>query len=314
MAERANNIQVKVSDDPRMEEILDLCSNYTALDFSQRIEPDPTANDDLSALIVGLDTLGEELQHLVDTEREQREELRVAAEEQSKINKELEQFIYISSHDLQEPLRTIKSFIELIESQFLNDLPEAMLPMFGFIQQSVARMSDQIFDLLNYLRVLKGKRIVRVSLNEVVENLLVNKASFIQEHKAEIEVESLPDIIGFEEQSEILFENLLTNAIKFSHPDRAPKISITSEQTPTGVKIKVKDNGIGIEEQYFSRIFQIFQRLHNKRDIPGTGMGLALCEKIVSNHGGSISLSSIPGEGSTFTVYLRSDISSSDLT
>ena len=121
MAERANNIQVKVSDDPRMEEILDLCSNYTALDFSQRIEPDPTANDDLSALIVGLDTLGEELQHLVDTEREQREELRVAAEEQSKINKELEQFIYISSHDLQEPLRTIKSFIELIESQFLND-------------------------------------------------------------------------------------------------------------------------------------------------------------------------------------------------
>ncbi|NEU70042.1 PAS domain-containing protein [Spirosoma agri] len=237
----------------------------------------------------------------------------------SRSNDNLEQFAYIASHDLQEPLRKIQQFGDLLQSQHGDQLGEGMKYL-ERMQTAAARMSTLIRDLLTFSRIATQRDgSGPVSLQRVVAEVLITLDWTIQDVAAQIQVGSLPTVSGDETQLEQLFQNLLSNALKFRRVDTPPLIAIratliNATDLPLGVKpdrltaqyhrIDVMDNGVGFEEKYLDRIFQVFQRLHSKNEFTGTGIGLAICEKVVRNHGGAITATSQPGQGTTFIVYL----------
>lgn len=239
-------------------------------------------------------------------------------------NENLEKFAYIASHDLQEPLRKIQQFGDLLRTRYTDSNGEEL----GYLermQTAASRMSTLIRDLLSYSRIATRRELSRlVSLNEVVEQVLATLELVISEMDAEVQVDPLPTLRGDATQLGQLFQNLLSNALKFRRKDASgvwikPLIQIraqlvSSDALSPSLKparpsstyhlIQVSDNGIGFEEKYLDRIFQVFQRLHGKGEFAGTGIGLAICEKVVANHGGLITATSQPGNGSTFSVYL----------
>ncbi len=239
-------------------------------------------------------------------------------------NQNLEKFAYIASHDLQEPLRKIQAFGDLLKSQHADGLGKG-LDYLQRMQSAASRMSILITDLLTYSRISTRQQAASAvplsqTFNQVLENLSLNVA----ETKAKIEVGELPTVQGDPSQLKQLFQNLLSNALKFCRKDEEgnmliPIITIHTKEVairnlPLDIKpsrladyyhrIDITDEGIGFEEKYTDRIFQIFQRLHGKSEYPGTGVGLAICEKVVLNHGGCISVTSLPDKGTTFSVYL----------
>ena len=237
--------------------------------------------------------------------REAQEKLKVSNEELSRKNKELEQFAYIASHDLQEPLRKIRNFISLAERRIDEEEKEKLY--FNKISSSAERMSRLITDVLNYSKIGQDTAVFEsVDLNDVMQDVVSDFEFQVQEKGAAITVGVLPVLSGIPIQLNQLFYNLVGNALKFT--ERSPVIAITHELTvtPNGKfhKIIIADNGIGIEDQHLSKIFTIFRRLHNQSEYEGTGIGLSLCKKIVENHEGSIRISSTPGSGSTVEVYL----------
>jgi signal transduction histidine kinase len=231
-------------------------------------------------------------------------------------NKELEQFAYIASHDLQEPLRKIRTFTELLQ-QNLHDQPAAKR-YFEKINSSAHRMTDLIKSVLAYSRISKeGDQFEAVDLNPILKNVLADFELLIEEKKATFHYSVLPTVQGIPGQLSQMFSNLIGNAIKFTTVP--PVIHITStklgaaevEQRFDGQKteqqyceISISDNGIGFEQQYEKKIFTMFQRLHRKEQYAGTGIGLALCKKIVENHNGLITAKSVPAVGTTFTISL----------
>lgn len=220
-------------------------------------------------------------------------------EELLRSNKELEQFAYIASHDLQEPLRMVSGFTQLLEKRYGDKLDENAREYIHYAVDGANRMSGLINGLLAYSRVhTRGKEFTVVNLNSVINQVQSNLQMQIQEKKAEISVDSLPLIIADEGQMIHLIQNLLSNALKFS--EGIPKIHIWAQESSDSVTFAVKDQGIGIEPQYFSRIFQIFQRLFPTNKYDGTGIGLAICKRIVERHEGTIWVESEPGKGSTF--------------
>jgi light-regulated signal transduction histidine kinase (bacteriophytochrome) len=238
-------------------------------------------------------------------ERRQRQqadrELRQAVESLTKANTELERFAYVASHDLQEPLRTLTSFTQLLERRWTGQMdPEAQEYM-AFIVAAARRMHDLINDLLTYSRVSSGDdfNFEDIDLNSVCRQALDNLKSSIETSGATVRVSELPHIHGDEVQMMQLFQNLIGNAVKFRRPGVKPDISVLAEKTAEGWTITVADNGIGIEKSD-QDIFEIFRRLHNHRDYPGTGVGLAICKCIVERHQGRIWVESTPGQGSTF--------------
>ncbi len=234
-------------------------------------------------------------------------------------NENLQQFAYIASHDLQEPLRKIQQFGSLIQDQYGDVLGEGV-DYLQRMREAASRMSTLIQDLLNFARISTRQDTRQpVSLNEIIRLVMLDLDVVIEETGAVILVDSLPTVLGDASQLGQLFQNLLTNAIKFRQSDvplviRVNSYLVTAAKLPPSVKptrsaktyqrISVSDNGIGFEQQYAERIFQVFQRLHGKGKYAGTGIGLAICEKVVVNHGGAIVASSEPGRGATFTVYL----------
>ncbi|REA62795.1 PAS domain-containing sensor histidine kinase [Dyadobacter luteus] len=236
---------------------------------------------------------------------------------QSNVN--LQQFAYVASHDLQEPLRKIQSFSTLLVDRYGPQLADGIDYLLR-MQSAARRMSELIDDLLAFSRVTSPKNVYgRVSLTKIVSAVLNDLEIAIQESQTELYVTPLPDIQGDNTQLSQLFLNLISNAIKFRKPDVNPVISIESKLVhhyelgpsvrPTRTsnsyyQIDVKDNGVGFEQQYAERIFQLFQRLHGRSEYSGTGIGLAICERVVSNHGGAILAKSSPGEGATFSVFL----------
>lgn len=220
-------------------------------------------------------------------------------EELLRSNKELEQFAYIASHDLQEPLRMVSGFTQLLEKRYGDQLDENAREYIHYAVDGANRMSGLINGLLAYSRVhTRGKEFTTVNLNSVIDQVQRNLQMQIEEKKAEISVETLPPIIADEGQMIHLIQNLLSNALKFS--EGIPKIHISAQQSSDSVTFAVKDQGIGIEPQYFSRIFQIFQRLFPSNEYEGTGIGLAICKRIIERHDGTIWVESEPGKGSTF--------------
>lgn len=249
------------------------------------------------------------LNMLVDLENAQLD-LEKQAKDLKRSNQELESFAYIASHDLQEPLRMVASYLQLIERRYADKLDDAGHEFINYAVDGAARMKNLINDLLAYSRVgTKGRPFEEISLNSVIGRVCVNLQRTIDEQKAVITVGDLPEIMADERQMVQVFQNLIGNGIKF-HGEETPMIHIDAKQVANPrdnrdwVRITVQDNGIGIEEQYFERIFVIFQRLHTTTEYEGTGIGLAICKKIIERHGGEISVESEPGKGTKFICLL----------
>ncbi|HEX7468097.1 MAG TPA: PAS domain S-box protein [Methanobacterium sp.] len=254
-----------------------------------------------------LTATNEELQAITEELRTSNEELLMArnhlAELVSKLktsNKELEQFAHVASHDLQEPLRMVTSFTQLLERRYKGQLDEDADDYIGFIVEGAQRMKDLIDDLLIFSRLNTEKRKLEPILMEVaLDDVLFNLKSSIEENNAIITYDPLPTIIGDISQIRQLFQNLLSNAIKF-HGDEPSEIHISAQNLEKEWLFSVSDNGIGINHNHQKQIFNIFKRLHTRKDYEGTGIGLAICKRIVERHGGRIWVESEEGKGSSF--------------
>jgi PAS domain S-box-containing protein len=240
------------------------------------------------------------------TDRRRAEEhIRRYAAELQRSNQELERFAYVASHDLQEPLRSVSSFSELLAHRYQGRLGHDADDFIGFIVGGAKRMQTLINDLLAFSRVgTRGKPFTPVDLERALAAATENLTASIQETSTQITHEALPTVMADPVQIVQLLQNLIGNAIKFCRPDNPPHIAVEARQLEEAWEIRIRDNGIGIEPQYFDRIFIIFQRLHALDQYPGTGIGLAICKKIVERHGGRIRVESQPGQGSTFTFTL----------
>ncbi len=225
-----------------------------------------------------------------------------------KSNQDLERFAYVASHDLQEPLRTITSYLQLLERRYRGSLDSDAGEFIDFVIEAAGRMKRQINDLLDYSRVgRKEDDMVEIDLNQLIEKIVQQHIILIKENAAILHVDKLPTIKGVPSQFSLLFQNLISNAIKFHRKGVPPQIWISAENSADHWTIEIRDNGIGIEPQYLEKIFIIFQRLHSMGDYPGTGIGLALCKRIVENHDGTITVTSIPDVGSTFSIRLEAE-------
>ncbi|MBM3130846.1 MAG: HAMP domain-containing protein [Chloroflexi bacterium] len=261
---------------------------------------------DLRAITASRDELNREI-----AERKQAEEkLQIFAAELERSNKELEQFAYIASHDLQEPLRMVASYSQLLEKRYRGKLDQDANEYIGFAVDGVNRMQRLINDLLAYSRIsTRGKEFTPVDCHAVVGQVIANLQIAIQETGALVTCDPLPTVRADESQMIQLFQNLIGNAIKF-HGTEPPRVHISARETFEVLEtskvwtFSIRDNGIGIAPQYRERIFVIFQRLHTREEYSGTGIGLAICKKIVERHNGRIWVESEPGKGATFYFTL----------
>jgi PAS domain S-box-containing protein len=239
------------------------------------------------------------------TQRKQAEAaLRGAHDELERSNAELEQFAYVASHDLQEPLRMVASYTQLLGRRYGDRLEGDAKEFMAFIVDGAARMKQLIEDLLAYSRVgTRGKEFRPVKLDAVVERARINLRAALEESGAQLDCDPLPEVEGDELQLTQLMQNLIGNAIKF-RGKATPRVEVSCFEKENEFVIAVQDNGIGIEAQYFERIFMVFQRLHDKGQYPGTGIGLAICKKVVDRHGGRMWVESSTGGGSRFLFTL----------
>ena len=226
-------------------------------------------------------------------------------EELNRSNEELGQFAYIASHDLQEPLRMVASYTTLLGRRYKGKLDADADEFIGFAVDAAGRMQRLIQDLLTYSRVGSARtQLSETSSEQALQQALLNLRSSIEESGALVTHDPLPSVVADEVQLIQLFQNLVGNGIKYRRPG-VVEIHIAAERS--GVqkwKFSVRDNGLGIEPQYFEKIFGMFQRLHKRTEYEGTGIGLAVCKRIVERHGGNISVESQPGHGSTFQFEL----------
>jgi len=219
-------------------------------------------------------------------------------------NKELEQFAYVASHDLQEPLRMVSSYTELLERRYGDKLDDKAREFIGYAVDGAVRMQRLINDLLEFSRVsTRGKALQPVDVTRVLGTVRANLSVAIQDAGALVTNDALPTVMADETQLVQLLQNLIGNAIKFRGRER-PHVHVGAQATATEWVFAVRDNGIGIAPEYFERIFVIFQRLHARDEYPGTGIGLAVCRRILDRHGGRIWVESEPGHGSTFYFAL----------
>ena len=243
---------------------------------------------------------------LVFNERKQ------AEEELVRSNKELEQFAYVASHDLQEPLRMVTSYLELLVRRYKGQLDSDADDFIAFAADGARRMHRLINDLLTYSRVTThGKSFDSIDCSTVLEHALVNLKVAIEESGAVIAYDKLPTVMADDMQLIQLFQNLVSNAIKFRQEEIKPKVWVGAVRKNGEWTFSIRDNGIGIAQEYFENIFVIFKRLYTNEKYEGTGIGLAVCKKIVERHGGRIWVESEPGKGSIFcfTIPDRSGMS-----
>ena len=247
-------------------------------------------------------------------------ELEQKVEALNRSNAELEQFAYVASHDLQEPLRKIRAFSSKLVLRHRQGLDEEGRDLLDKIESAATRMQKLIDDLLGFSRLVRPlDDQVPTDLNQVLHDVLVDLSESIQSREANVRVALLPTLDAYPTQMRQLFQNLIGNALKFSRTDLRPVVRVdyallSSQEVPDNLtgrrthvayhRITVRDNGIGFEPQYVEKIFVIFQRLHGRAEFSGTGIGLAVCKRVVINPGGFIEAQGKPGEGATFTIYL----------
>lgn len=226
--------------------------------------------------------------------------LRAQATELKVRNEELSQFAYVASHDLQEPISTVRSSLNLLIKRNPDNLDSTSLQLMSFMEKSAHRMHDLIKGILDYSRMGRATEAELIDAHKMVQDVLADAATLVEYCAAEITVESLPSIKGYPREIHTLFQNLLINALKYRRPEVPPRVEIGARQKGDEWIFHVRDNGIGVEQKYFTRIFEVFQRLHLQNEISGTGIGLANCRKIMELHHGRIWIESERGRGSTF--------------
>ena len=295
----------------RTNALLDILLGYMLMNFSKKASISDKG-DEIDAIALGLNTLGEEIEQLMLTEKKYREKLEKANNELTALttelkrsNDELSQFAYVASHDLQEPLRMVSSYVNLLKDQYKDKLDNDANEFIDFAVDGSNRMRNLIRGLLEFSRINRSEKVFEeTDLNTVIFNVLKNLHTSIKETNAIIHYDVLPVIKTDNLQMEQLFQNLISNAIKFIGKE-PPEIKISSQPIAGGYLFSINDKGIGIAPQYANRIFLIFQRLHSKQEYPGTGIGLALCKKIVERHNGKIWVESEPGKGTTFFFTIK---------
>jgi signal transduction histidine kinase len=264
------------------------------------------ANSELADAKVSLEEVNGELADSNRALERSNEELERQARELVRSNAELDQFASIASHDLQEPLRKVRTFTERISETEADTLSERGLDYLQRANASAERMQTLIEDLLRYSRVsTQGRPFAPVDLRRVADDVLEDLSEQVNGTGAVVRVGSLPTINADAPQMRQLLQNLISNAIKFRREGVTPEVEVESTVDSGWVTILVRDNGIGFDPQYSRRIFRVFERLHGRGTYPGTGIGLALCRKIAERHGGTIVARSVPDEGSTFTVTMQ---------
>ena len=231
-------------------------------------------------------------------------ERKQAEEELRRSNEELERFAYVASHDLQEPLRTVASYVQLLSRRYRDKLDADAVDFIDFAVGGVRRMQHLIEDLLAFSRVgTRGAALVPTEMSAVLQSVLDSLHAAIDESRAAVTFDPLPAVLADASQLAQLLTNLLGNALKFRGAD-PPRVHVSAERAGRMWTIAVQDNGIGIAPEYFDRIFVIFQRLHSRDEYEGTGVGLAICKKIVERHGGRIWVESTPDQGARFVFTL----------
>ncbi|UFH52003.1 ATP-binding protein [Spirosoma sp. KNUC1025] len=261
--------------------------------------------------------LSQELENRV---QQRTQELLQANQDLQRSNDNLQQFAYVASHDLQEPLRKIQSFSTVLNDQYGTELGDRGRDLLQRMSQAGARMSTLIKDLLTYSRIAtRQQNFGLVALDTIMANVLNTLEWEITQRAAQIEIDELPIVKGDKSQLGQLLQNLISNAIKFTPADKTPRIQIRYAQleldelpahvsptsfSPAFHQISVIDEGVGFDMKYLDRIFHVFQRLHGRSEFPGTGVGLAICQRVVENHGGAITAISQPDLGATFNAYL----------
>jgi PAS domain S-box-containing protein len=262
------------------------------------------AEASISRLQLGDATIFTAVLRDVSERREAEQALARQTDELARSNAELEQFAYVASHDLQEPLRMVASYTQLLARRYGDRLDEDAAEFIGFAVDGVTRMQALINDLLAYSRV--GRRdttLDPVDLSAVLDRVLITLGPAIEEAGATVTRDPLPAVLGDALQLSQLLQNLIANALKFRGAD-PPRVHVGAVESDEEWEVRVADNGIGIDPEFVDRIFDIFQRLHSRGEYPGTGIGLAICKKIIERHGGRIWVDSRAGEGATFHFTL----------
>lgn len=236
------------------------------------------------------------------------------SEELQRSNRELEEFAFVASHDLQEPLRKIRAFGDRLQQKFSSELGDTGSDYISRMQAASGRMSALIDDLLSFSRVTTKQRpFVAVDLNRVIHSVMDDLEYAVEESGAQVHIDPLPTIDADGSQMAQVFMNLIANSLKFHAPGHRPIVAVTGEvnlvspqegDSRSWCRLRFSDQGIGFEAQYAERVFSLFQRLHGREEYSGTGIGLALCRKIIERHGGTITAQSEPGEGAVFTLLL----------
>jgi light-regulated signal transduction histidine kinase (bacteriophytochrome) len=233
------------------------------------------------------------------------EALREKTQALARSNADLEQFAYVASHDLQEPLRMVSSYMQLLEKRYQGALDARADKYIAYAVDGAKRMQALIAGLLEYSRVgRQDEPPARVDTVVALEQALTNLRSALEEGRGVVTHDRMPAVMGNGAQITRVFQNLVGNAVKFRRPDAAPRIHVSAQLRGRDVLFSIGDNGIGIDPQYSDRVFVIFQRLHTRAEYPGTGIGLSVCKKVIERHGGRIWFDSEPGRGTTFWFTL----------
>ena len=271
------------------------------------IEVELAPHVDQFGVVIGIHVLGTDV-----TARKLAENLLARrVQELARSNAELELFAYFASHDLQEPLRMVRSFLQLLDQRYRDKLDSSANEYIGFAVDGTARLQTLIDNLLTYSRVgTQAKPLEPTDVNAIMADVLRNLRVAIEESGARVTYADLPRVMADATQLTRLFQNLIANAIKFRR-DQPPQIDIAAQREDNWWHFSVRDNGIGIAADHFERIFVPFQRLHSRSTYPGSGLGLAICKKIVERHGGRICVKSEPGSGSRFNFTLAGASSAS---
>ena len=266
---------------------------------------DATVRSDNDGTVLGYEGLIRDI-----TERKRAEEaLQLYADELARSNADLQQFAYVASHDLQEPLRMVAGYTQLLARRYRDRLDADADEFIGYAVDGAVRMQNLINDLLAYSRVgNRGQPLEATDCNAVFDEVVANLRTAMDDSQAAVTRDALPTVRADKSQLVELFQNLISNAIKF-HGEEPPRIHVSAGLKENGWVFSVRDNGVGIDSEYAERIFGIFQRLHTRDQYPGTGIGLAICKRIVESRGGQIWVESQPGEGSIFhfTILMTED-------
>lgn len=252
-----------------------------------------------------LSALGDQFDVMATAIQDREQALQITNSQLERSNRELEQFAYIASHDLQEPLRTIGSYTELLARRYQGQLDDRADQYIAFTVAATRRMKNLIQDLLVFSRVRQGQRtFTTIDIKQIAEDVVADLASQLEEVKGEVKIFDLPDVLANENLMRHVFQNLIGNGLKFHDPKRPPVVKVSATREDKTWVFHVQDNGIGIEPQYHEKIFGVFQRLHNMEKYSGSGIGLSLARTAVEQQGGKLWLSSTPDQGSTFHFSL----------